>query len=64
MSGGDLKVAWKSGFCTSLTSTYTAALTGDSLNLIEHPGGCQGGDMALTRAGTGSTPTAPPPPTP
>jgi hypothetical protein len=64
MSGNDLMVAWRSGYCTGITSNYTVALTGDSLNLIEHPGGCEGGNLALTRAGTGSTPTAPAPPTP
>lgn len=64
MSGPDLKVAWKSGFCTSITSTYSVALNGDSLNLVDIGGGCEGGNFALTRAGTGSAPTAPPPPTP
>jgi len=64
MSGGDLKVAWKSGFCTSITSTYSVALNGDSLNLVDIGGGCEGGNFALTRAGTGTAPTAPPPPTP
>ena len=64
MSGPDLRVAWKSGFCTSLTSTYSVALNGDSLNLVDIGGGCEGGTFALTRAGTGTAPTAPPPPTP
>ena len=64
MSGPDLEVTWKSGFCTSITSTYSVALNGDSLNLVDIGGGCEGGNFALTRAGTGSAPTAPPPPTP
>jgi hypothetical protein len=64
MSGGDLEVAWKSGFCTSITSTYSVALNGDSLNLVDIGGGCEGGNFALTRAGTGAAPTTPPPPTP
>ena len=64
MSDGDLKVAWRSGFCTSLTSTYSVALNGDSLTLVDVGGGCDGGTFALTRAGTGSAPTAPPPPAP
>ena len=64
MSGRDLKVAWKSGFCTSLTSTYSVALNGDSLNLVDIGGGCEGGNFAMARAGTASAPTAPPPPTP
>jgi hypothetical protein len=63
-AGDDLKVTWRSGFCTSLTSTYSVALTGDSLNLVDIGGGCEGGNFALTRAGTGSAPTAPPPPAP
>jgi len=61
---GDLKVTWRSGFCTRITSTYSVALQGDSLNLVDIGGGCEGGNFALTRAGTGSAPTAPPPPTP
>jgi hypothetical protein len=61
---GNLQVAWKSGFCTRLTSTYSIARQADSLNLVDIGGGCEGGNFALTRAGTGSTPTAPPPPTP
>jgi len=64
MSGNDLVVTWKSGFCTSITSTYSVALNGDSLNLVDIGGGCEGGNFALTRAGTGTAPTAPPPPTP
>jgi hypothetical protein len=64
MQGNVLSVGWLSGFCTRITSTYTVALAGDSLTLTERPGGCQGGDYALTRAGTGSAPTAPPQPTP
>ena len=64
MSDGDLKVAWRSGFCTGITSTYSVALNGDSLNLVDIGGGCEGGNFALTRAGTGTAPSAPPPPTP
>ena len=64
MLGGNLQVAWRSGFCTSRTSTYSVALQGDSLNLVDIGGGCEGGTFALTRSGTGTAPTAPPPPTP
>jgi hypothetical protein len=64
MSGRNLKVAWKTGFCTGISSTYSVALDGDSLTLVDIGGGCEGGTFALTRAGTGSAPTAPPPPTP
>ena len=62
--GGDLRVTWRSGFCTGITSTYSVALSGDSLTLVDIGGGCEGGNFALTRAGSGSAPTAPPPPTP
>ena len=62
--GSDLQVAWRSGFCTRITSLYSVALQGDSLNLVDIGGGCEGGNFALTRAGTGSAPSAPPPPTP
>lgn len=61
---GNLKVTWRSGFCTSITSTYSVALQSGSLNLVDIGGGCEGGNFALTRAGTGSAPTAPPPPSP
>jgi len=61
---GNLVVAWRTGFCTRITSTYSVALTGDSLNLVDIGGGCEGGNFALTRAATGSAPTAPPPPAP
>jgi hypothetical protein len=64
MSAGDLNVAWRSGFCSSRTSTYSVTKNGDLLNLVDIGGGCDGGDFALARAGTGSAPTAPPPPTP
>jgi hypothetical protein len=64
MSGRDLRVTWRSGFCTSITSTYSVALNGDSLTLVDIGGGCEGGNFALTRAGTGTAPTAPPKPGP
>ena len=64
MSGGDLKVTWRSGFCTGIASTYSVALTEDSLTLLDIGGGCEGGNYAMTRAGTGSAPTSPPPPAP
>jgi hypothetical protein len=62
MSGPALKVAWKTGFCTGIHSTYSVARDRDSLILVDIGGGCEGGTFALTRAGTGSAPTAPPPP--
>ena len=64
MVDGNLQVAWKTGFCTRINSTYSVALQGDALNLVDIGGGCEGGNFALTRAGTGSAPTAPPPPAP
>lgn len=64
MSDGNLQVAWRSGFCTGITSTYSVALDGDSLTLVDIGGGCEGGNYALTRAGTGTAPAAPPPPSP
>jgi len=63
LQGNVLAVAWKTGYCTGTTSTYTMVLRGDALNLTEL-GGCSGGDYVLTRGGTGTAPTAPPPPTP
>jgi len=64
MVDGSLQVAWRSGFCTGITSLYSVALETDSLNLVDIGGGCEGGNFALTRAGTGTTPTAPRPPAP
>ena len=62
VDGTVLSMAWKSGFCTGVTSTYRLNLAGDSLDLTELPGGCEGGSYSLTRAGTGGTPTGPPEP--
>lgn len=63
--GNVLTVRWLSGYCSGVTSTYTATFVGsDGLTLTEASGGCEGGNLALTRAGTGSAPTAPPQPTP
>jgi hypothetical protein len=53
-------MAWKSGYCIGVTSTYNMTLAGDSLTLTELPGGCEGGSYSLTRAGTNRTPTSPP----
>jgi hypothetical protein len=64
MVGQDLRVAWKTGFCSTIKSIYSVALQGDSLTLVDIGGGCDGGTFALTRAGTGTAPSAPPPPTP
>lgn len=61
---GELVIAWTSGYCNPVISRYGYSLNGDSLVLTERPGGCDGGNLALTRAGTGSAPTAPPRPTP
>ena len=62
LSGNVISLAMKSGYCTGVTSTYTMNLAGDSLNLTELPGGCQGGSYSLVRAGTNGAPTAPPEP--
>ena len=62
LDGSVLSMAWKSGFCTGVTSTYRLGLSGDTLDLTELPGGCEGGSYNLTRAGTGGTPTGPPEP--
>jgi hypothetical protein len=64
MVGRDLLVAWKTGFCSTIKSTYSVALESDSLTLVDIGGGCDGGTFALTRAGTGTAPSAPPPPAP
>ena len=45
-------------------SVLGVVILGRSLNLVDIGGGCEGGNFALTRAGSGAAPTAPPPPTP
>jgi len=63
IQGNELTVAWASGDCAASTSRYTVAfLGGDSVTLAERAGGCETGSLALTRAGAGSVPSAPPPP--
>ena len=59
-----VSIKWRSGYCNGVTGVYTVKLEGDALTLLEHPGGCEGDNVFLTRAGTGSAPTPPPPPTP
>jgi hypothetical protein len=65
IEGNELTVHWVRGYCAGVISRYTAAFLGaDSLTLTEQPGGCEGGNFPLTRAGTGTAPTAPPQPAP
>ena len=64
IQAGQVTIDWVSGYCSGVIGRYAYALNGDSLVLTEQPDGCQGGNLVLTRAGTGTTPTAPPQPTP
>ena len=63
--GNELTIQWIRGKCAEAASRYIVTfLGGDSLTLAERPGDCETGSLALTRAGTGTAPTAPPQPTP
>jgi hypothetical protein len=64
IQAGQVTIDWVSGYCNAVIGRYAYSLNGDSLVLTEQPDGCQGGNLMLSRAGTGTTPTAPPPPTP
>jgi hypothetical protein len=60
---GRLQVHWTQGGCAG-RATYSYGLVGDDRLTMGLVGGCQSGDFVLTRAGTGTAPSAPPPPTP
>jgi hypothetical protein len=57
---GRLSLQWVQGGC-STTSVYSFGIPVDRLTL-RLVSGCQSGDFALTRAGTGDAPSAPPKP--
>jgi hypothetical protein len=63
--GNELTVQWVRGTCAGAASRYIVTFLGsDAVTLAERPGDCETGSFTLTRAGTGTAPSAPPPPTP
>jgi hypothetical protein len=58
--GGKLSIQWTQGGCTT-TTAYAFGDPTDRLTL-RRVSGCESGDLVLIRAGSGSSPTAPPMP--
>jgi len=64
MEGTILHIDWVRGYCARQRTNFGTRLDGDTLKFFDQPDDCGGDSWTMTRAGTGSVPTAPPPPTP
>ena len=64
MSGRILHVDWVRGYCGGRQTLFGTGLEGNTLKFFDQPGDCGGDSWTMTRAGTGSAPTAPPAPAP
>lgn len=63
MDGPVLNIRWTRGYCAGQRTGFRTGFVGDALRLFDLPDDCGGDDFVLSRAGTGTTPSAPPPPT-
>ena len=63
MEGPVLHIRWTRGYCAGEWTGFRTGFVGDTLKLFDLPDDCGGDDFVLSRAGTGTTPSAPPPPT-
>lgn len=63
MDGPVLNIRWTRGYCAGQRTGFRTGFVGDTLKLFDLPDDCGGDDFVLSRAGTGTTPSAPPPPT-
>ena len=59
-----LHIDWVRGYCGGQTTLFGTGLEGDTLKFFDQPDDCGGDSWTMTRAGTGSAPTAPPAPAP
>jgi hypothetical protein len=57
-----LNIRWTRGYCAGQRTGFRTGFFGDTLRLFDLPDDCGGDDFVLSRAGTGTTPSAPPPP--
>jgi hypothetical protein len=62
MAGRVLRVRCVWGFCAGQETSFGTGFDGENLKLFDLPDDCGGSDFVLSRAGTGTTPSAPPPP--
>jgi len=63
MDGRVLRISWTRGYCAGERTSFGTGVAGDALKLFDMPDDCGGDDFVLSRAGSGTTPSAPPPPT-
>jgi hypothetical protein len=63
MSGPVLNIRWTRGYCAGQRTGFRTGFVGETLKLFDLPDDCGGDDFVLSQAGTGTTPSAPPPPT-
>lgn len=62
MDGRVLRIRWVRGYCAGDRTNFGTGVDGDTLRLFDLPDDCGGADFVLSRAGAGTTPSAPPPP--
>jgi hypothetical protein len=62
MDGQVLHIDWTRGYCAGQRTWFRTGFAGGTLKLFDLPDDCGGADFVLSRAGTGATPSAPPPP--
>jgi len=62
MDGRLIRIAWTRGYCAGQETDFGTGTSGDTLKLFDTEGDCGGDNFVLTRAGTGTAPSAPPPP--
>jgi hypothetical protein len=63
MEGRVLTIRWTRGYCAGDRTSFGTGVVGDTLKLFDTPDDCGGDNLVLSRAGSGATPSAPPPPT-
>jgi hypothetical protein len=62
MAGRILNIDWLTGYCAHQRTSFGIGLSGDTLKFFDQPDDCGGDTWTMTRAGTGSAPSAPRPP--
>jgi hypothetical protein len=62
MAGRVLHIDWTRGYCAGDQTLFGTGVAGNILKLFDTPDDCGGDDFVLSRAGSGTTPSAPPPP--